>query len=194
MTKGPSHSRETHGFHHFIAARKIGDSGLLHAVEANEQVRLHVAQYLGVVAVDRMTGSFKITRWRARGLKLAGELTATVVQSCVVTLEPVREEISCQFERRFLPAEMLEPAGEDGEVFVDPEGEDPPESLTSEIDLGEILVEELALNLNPYPRKPGVSFEEAAGAHPEGEAKLAKDNPFAALARLKGQIKPKTPG
>jgi hypothetical protein len=96
-----------------------------------------------------------------------------------VTLDPVDAHVEAAFERRFLPLEKLQAEAEDdGEIFVDPAAEDPPEPLGHEIDVGEILIEELALNLDPYPRKPGVAFQAEAHGEP-------RENPFAVLAKLK---------
>lgn len=177
-----------HGFQRFLAVRKVGDSGLVHEVQAKAEELGRLAAFLDVLAVTSLQATFRISRWRARGLKLEGSLVADVVQACVVTLEPVTYHVETRFERRYLPAEMLDPEGEGDDVFVDPEGEDPPEPLTHELDLGEIVVEELALNLDPYPRKPGILFETADD---EGGGKPAA-SPFAALARLKGKLTPKT--
>lgn len=145
-----------------------------------------MADFLGILKVSDLRAEFRINRWRSRGLKLQGTLDARVEQACVVTLDPVDSTIHATFERRFLPADMIDPDGDAEEVFVDPEGEDPPEPLTHELDLGEIVAEELALNLDPYPRKPGISFEEKPEAPPEPKA-----NPFAKLARLKPKLPPK---
>jgi hypothetical protein len=102
----------------------------------------------------------------------------------VVTLDPLEARVEGAFERRFLPdlGETDEP-----DVFVEPEGEDPPESLGREIDLGEILVEELSLGLDPYPRKPGAELETAA----EGQSAPREKSPFAALAKLKPKLEKK---
>ncbi len=75
------------------------------------------------------------------------------------------------------------PAGQ-GEVLVDPEGVDPAEPLPAEgIDLGELVVQELAVALDPYPRKPGAEVP-AEYRPPEVET---KEGPFAALKALKGE-------
>ena len=56
---------------------------------------------------------------------------------------------------------------------------DPPEPIVDgAIDLGGITLEFLALALDPYPRKPGASFESSAGD-------TGIESPFAALAKLK---------
>ena len=187
MSRGEGHA-EAHGFQRLLAMRKVGDSGLVHEIAANGEELSRLAGFLGVLAVKGLRASFRISRWRARGIKLEGSLTADVVQACVVTLEPVESHVETRFERRYLPAEMLEPAGEGDDVFVDPEGEDPPEPLTHELDLGEVVVEELALNIDPYPRKAGIEF--APSTDDDGGKPPA--SPFAALARLKGRLGPKT--
>jgi hypothetical protein len=57
------------------------------------------------------------------------------------------------------------------------------------IDLGEVVVEQLALTLDPYPRAPGAVFDPAA--LPGYEAPEAEVSPFAALVKLKTQNKNK---
>lgn len=177
---------ESHGFKRLLPVRKVGDSGLVHEVEASAEECARLAAFLDVVALKALRAAFRVNRWRARGLRLEGSLVADVVQSCVVTLEPVESHIEARFERRFLPADMLEPTQEADDVLVDPDGEDPPEPLMHELDLGGIVVEEIALNLDPYPRKPGSVFAPAAAE----EGVPAPASPFAALARLKGRLGP----
>jgi uncharacterized metal-binding protein YceD (DUF177 family) len=174
-----------HGFVRALSVRKIGDSGLQHAITAKPEEMARIATFLDVLAVHDLRADFRISRWRGRGLKLEGHLAARVVQACVVTLEPVENVMDVSFERRYLPADMLDHEDGGDDIFVDPEGEDPPEPLGHEIDLGEAVVEEMALNLEPYPRKPGIVFAE----QPEA-ATPAAPNPFAALAKLKPRRPP----
>jgi len=59
------------------------------------------------------------------------------------------------------------------------EGADPPDEIVNgRIDLGALTAEFLALGLDPYPRKPGVSFDETAASD-------RSDSPFAGLERLR---------
>jgi uncharacterized metal-binding protein YceD (DUF177 family) len=174
---------EGHGFKRTVSVAKIGDSGLAQSVKAQPAEFAQIAAHLDLAGVKALSGAIELARWRGKGVRLTGKLFADVVQTCVVTLEPVDAHVEGTFERRFLPAEKIEvERDEDGEIFVDPTSEDPPEPLGHEIDLGEILIEELALNLDPYPRKPGVEF------HAEGHSE-PRANPFAVLAKLK----PKAP-
>ena len=68
------------------------------------------------------------------------------------------------------------------------ETEEPPEPIINgAIDLGALATEFLILGLDPYPRKPGVSFDKPV------ETDDPQDHPFAALAGLKTQQPPKKP-
>ena len=179
----PHQPASPHGFRRLVSVAKIGDAGLAQAISATSKELGKIAEYLHLPEVKALTGKVAMARWRGKGVRVTGALKADVVQTCVVTLDPIDAHIEAAFERRFLPDEKL--ASEEAhDVFVDADAEDSPEPLTHEIDLGEILVEELSLNLDPYPRKPGVAFEDDSKAEP------AKENPFAVLAKLK----PKTKG
>jgi uncharacterized metal-binding protein YceD (DUF177 family) len=132
---------------------------------------LDLANFSGSVRVERVAddATFLVT----------GRLTADVVQTCVVTLEPVPGKVDAEFDRLFsrdLPVES------DGEVEIDPDAETP-EPLTSDrLDLGEVLAEELSLALDPYPRAPGADAHLAAFGG--GEA-VGPRSPFSGLAGLR---------
>jgi uncharacterized metal-binding protein YceD (DUF177 family) len=117
--------------------------------------------------------------WRREAsgiIYLEGELEAEVTQSCVVTLEPVAARVTDRFVRHFVQGSV--PA--EDEVVIDPEADDPPEPLGDGlVDAGEIVTQQLALALDPYPRAPGSELPaEAAAATPA-------ESPFRVLAALK---------
>jgi hypothetical protein len=176
---------EGHGFRRTVSVSKIGEAGLQQTVTARADEFPAIARYLELAGVKSLKGEIALERWRGKGVRLVGSVIADVVQTCVVTLDPVDAHVEANFERGFLPPEKLRAViGDETEVVVDPTAEDPPEPLGREIDLGEILIEELALNLDPYPRKPGVAYQGDAEAD-------APAKPFAVLAKLKP--KPKQP-
>jgi uncharacterized metal-binding protein YceD (DUF177 family) len=86
----------------------------------------------------------------------------------VVTLEPFATEVAEEFSVRFVPEDQLSE-----ELDIEAEDEIPYAGAT--IDLGEATAEQLALALDPFPRRPGVEFLE--------DEEAADDGPFAALAR-----------
>ena len=124
---------------------------------------------------------------KARGKRdwvVKGTLGATVVQSCVVSLEPVTTRIEAQIERLFL-ANFEAPTGEEHEM-TDEDSTDP---LGEEIELDEILFEELGLNLPLYPRAENADVGESVFAEPGITPMRDEDTrPFAGLAGLRDQL------
>jgi uncharacterized metal-binding protein YceD (DUF177 family) len=85
------------------------------------------------------------------------------VQACVVTLEPVQSDIETQFARLYSSQVRDEPS----QIDRDLERDEPDLIENGQIDLGELVAEELALALDPYPHAPGASSC-VPGSGPEG--------------------------
>lgn len=154
-----------------VQLAQVPDTGLHVELEAPEPVRTGLAELAGLRAIAGLTASFEVTR-RGAGLHVVGEVKAQVEQTCVVTLEPVQNDIDEEVDLLFVPG-IPEPRA-DGET-----DDELPEPLVDDrIDLGAIATEFLVLGIDPYPRKPGVAFEAP-------KAKTNGVHPFAALAALK---------
>jgi uncharacterized metal-binding protein YceD (DUF177 family) len=148
------------------------------AVEAAALARL-----MGARAVRRLRFRGRLRPLPGGGWRLEGELGATVVQTCVVTLDPVTTRIDQKVARSFLPGQA--PAGP--ELVVGPDEDDEVEPLGAHIDLGLVATEALALALPAYPRKPGATLDPVAGrSRNPGEDAAVK--PFAALAALRDKL------
>lgn len=168
----------------FAVERDMGTGKDAQRVEitADAEERAALARRFNLRALDALAAEGEIEVFaRGRRARLTAKLTADVVQSCVVTLEPVPAHIEETFTVEFDRA-VSEDAGERGEVLVEAEGEDPPDPLPDAgIDVGEAVAEHLGLALDPYPRAPGAGLEDGGwrtgGEEPEG--------PFAALRKLK---------
>ncbi len=132
--------------------------------EAEPTERKIIASFLGLDALDALTGLARLERMPdGKTVTLRVNLKADVIQSCVITLEPVHSRIEHSFSRLFAPADVIGPSvpGESGELEV--EGEDLPDELNDDyVDIGAAITEDLALTLNPYPRKQGTTFEAQA--------------------------------
>lgn len=150
-------------------------------IAAEEAECAALAERLGLLALESLEATVRLEK-KGRGVvALQASLRARVVQSCVVTLEPVESGLEATFERRYDPKATDEEAEEE-----ELGSEDLPDPLVDgTIDIGEAVAEHLALELDPFPRAPGASFEGYSTASPEEEAEMAPPNPFAALARLK---------
>jgi hypothetical protein len=177
----PSKGYEDCGFHRPQSLAALPQAGLEVTIEAKPEERNTLARFLNVLEIRKLKGKFVLHRWRAQGVLVTGKVEGTVVQSCVVTLEPVSTHFSAAVERTFLPEAMLGRDVDPHELVIDPEGKDPPEPLPHHLDLGAIAAEEMALGLDPYPRKSGAVLPgEAILGHPT-------DNPFSALKGLTGK-------
>ena len=120
-------------------------------------------------------------------LRVTGKLTAEVVQTCVVSLQPVPATIDARFETFF--SQDAETDSQGKELSFTAEDEDAPEMVVNGmIDLGELVTQYLSLNLEPYPRAPGVSLAAQLAAIGLSQE---KPNPFAVLESLKDDKKDK---
>jgi uncharacterized metal-binding protein YceD (DUF177 family) len=174
------HSPDNAEFPRVLELRQIRDlDGFDFAIAPTEAERPALARLLGAQAVRKLGFAGRLTPLPKGGWQLDAELGATVVQTCVVTLEPVTTRVDQPVRRRLLP----EAAARAAELVIAPDEDDEVEPLGERIDLGLVAIEALALALPAYPRKPGASLGPAfAGAGDEDEPK-----PFAALAALRGK-------
>ncbi|MEM9277690.1 MAG: DUF177 domain-containing protein [Pseudomonadota bacterium] len=146
------------------------------------------------VIADEMLGVsalLTVRPWKMKGAVLSGIVKAQVHQMCSVTLEPMTSAVEFDFKRFFLPASDpafgMEPVI-DGELIIDPEGDDLPDILEDgHIDLRNVIVEELNLNIDPYPRATGAEFAEKL----EDTESSDTHRPFADLKTLITEKKPR---
>lgn len=166
-------------FSHAVRARDIGPDGRKEHLVADAEERAALTEAFGIPEVKSVSADLYIRPARGNAFQIRGALEADVVQTCVVTLDPVEVHVREELDVTLVPAEE---AGDGGEmVLVDPLDEDGFEIFhRGRIELGAIVAEHLALALDPYPRAPGVAFE----PHIEDEAS-DRVSPFAALQRLK---------
>lgn len=156
---------------------EIPETGLRLEFEADASVRAAVSAAAGVNGVPHLFAEFDVARHGRDGLRVVGTVSATVRQTCVVTLEPIENEIEEEIDLVFVPASAGGPAGHEMNLGAD--AAEPPEVLIDDVvDLGAIATEFLILGIDPYPRKPGAVFESPPSAD-------AGASPFAALAALR---------
>lgn len=148
-----------------------------------------IATRMGVDALRKLRFKGEIRGTGQKDWRLTADIGFTVVQPCVVTLEPVTSRVDVKIERTFL-ADLKEEFGDDEEIEM-PE-DDSVEPLGSHIDPYEVMLESLALNLPQYPRKDGAALGESVHTAP-GVAPMRDEDtrPFAGLAALKDQLENK---
>lgn len=168
-----------------IPVTRIGQAAKTITLEAGPEARAALARRFGLIELTAFTARATLRRRTDTGwIELKGALKASVVQECVVTLEPVAAEVESEIDELFDDSREI-----DGyEVELDPVAEDPEPLEGDVLDVGEVIAQVLSLSIDPYPRAPGVPpvdrTDGGAGDDAEAEAEGAA-SPFAALAMLK---------
>jgi uncharacterized metal-binding protein YceD (DUF177 family) len=163
-----------------LALDEVPESGLHVDLAADATTRAALAQAAGLRDLPHLEASLDVSRYGRAGLRVEGEMSATVGQTCVVSLEPIESEIREPIDLVFAPSSGAGAlADEKGEATMRFGDAEPPEPLVGgEVDLGAIVTEFLMLGIDPYPRKEGVAFDAPRNAE-------AGPKPFAALAALR---------
>ncbi len=149
-------------------------------VAPDAATREALAALLKLTAVETFHAELTVAPLRG-GLRAQGRLRARIVQPSVVTFESVTQEVDEPIDRVFLPEAQSHKPTPGSEVFVDLDDEDFPDHIDGpEVDLSPLLIETLALGIDPYPRLPGESLD-ALGVLPDE----TDTGPFAGLKKLK---------
>ncbi len=173
------HAEGNPEFARVVATRQLRDlETFAFDIAPDQEEAVALARLLGARSVRKMRLVGQLSRLPKGGWRLDANLGATVVQSCVVTLEPVTTRIDQPLHRLFLP----EAAPAAADLEISPDDDDAVEPLTDSIDLGLVATEALALALPAYPRVPGATFDSARAADEAGP------KPFAALEALRGKL------
>jgi hypothetical protein len=160
-----------------VRVNEIGTS-LDRTLEPDGTTRAKIARTLDLASLDAFTATLTIRPARV-GWTLSGRVVAEAVQTCGLTLEPLPVSIDETFSLDLV--EAAEPvAGEEVEITLDDDSPDVIED--GRIDLGQYAVEQLALTLDPFPRKPGAEF-----VQPEEPADIS---PFAVLKAIRDKDTP----
>ncbi len=175
---------EGNEFSSLFALGDLDDHGVTVEISADAHELAALARRFDLLAVDSLVATITLERDEADHMvRLRGHFTADVAQSCVVTIEPVANRVEGAVEGAYSTDEDAAGAVRDMAPDADvAAGEDDlPELLDGdEIDIGEVVAEHLGLNLDPYPRRPGVVFSAGDGAA-ENDEDSVQASAFAVL-------------
>jgi uncharacterized metal-binding protein YceD (DUF177 family) len=145
-----------------------------------------LGQQWGVSEVQSFDAELVLGRWKRDGIRVKGHVSSAIIQECVVTLDPVAQQIEEDFEAVFLPENSRlakRTIDGNGEMFLDPDGPDLPEVFSGDsIDVGAVAAEFAALCIDAYPRKEGLEYVDRVESD---SASDKKPSPFAVLQGLK---------
>lgn len=150
-------------------------------IDATEEECRRIAGRLDLVGVERLSAHLSIASVpEGPVIHVNGRISARVVQRCVVSLERLENEIDEPLSVQFGP-----PAEAESDLEFNVDDDDPPEPLTGDqIDFGELVVQHLAVALDPYPQKSGAQPPDWRDAVDTTDGS-GNDNPFSVLATLK---------
>lgn len=153
-----------------VNVARLPAKGMPVSIEADTRQRVELATVHGVLSVERFRAELHVASWKRNGVKVSGMVEADITQECVVTLEPMQNHIREEVSSVFLPEDSKLGRlgfGTGGEILLDAEGPDSPETFSGDtIDVGALAEEFFGLAIDPYPRKPGVALETAPAEPP----------------------------
>lgn len=148
-----------------VGAADIGDADEAYDIDATAAECAAIARQFKIPRIGSLSGRFLLQPDRQGRILATLHLTARVTRTCVVSLEEFETRIDEETPLVFIPADQIAPFDDD------PESPDEIPFDGIAIDLGVALTEQLALSLDPYPRKPDVILPEVLSP--------ARENPFA---------------
>jgi Large ribosomal RNA subunit accumulation protein YceD len=175
-----------------VVVAQIPDTGLHRAIEASDAARAAMAEIAGLREVLSASASFDLKLKSNGRVHVTGEVHGRIGQTCVVTLDPIENEIDEAVDLMFAPPEQIPTLAALVDEAAQSEAEevpDPPEPIVNGvIDLGRLATDILFLAIDPYPRKVDAVFEAPK------EIADPSAHPFAALKALRTGGTPATAG
>ncbi|WP_050400996.1 YceD family protein [Bradyrhizobium embrapense] len=173
-----------------VNVAQIPETGLRREITADEATRKAMAEVAELREVISAQAEFDLQPKSDGSYHVTGRVRARIGQTCVVTLDPIENEIVEPIDVVFAPPEQIPEMADlvDDAEESDEETPDPPEPIAGGfIDIGRLATDALFLGIDPYPRKPDAVFEQ------EVEAPDPENHPFAALKALKDKADGKKP-
>lgn len=173
-----------------IVAGDITNDAKDFLIEPDKADYAALADALSVLAVRDLKATLRIHRTK-NSIRVRGSVDAVVEQSCVVTLEPVRQAFTEEVDRTFVSNNsdfdtVFAKMNANRATMIDPDEVDPPEVVENgRLDLAAIALEHVIIGIDLYPRAPGADLAEVNAPNPVQIEVEERESPFAALAKLK---------
>jgi uncharacterized metal-binding protein YceD (DUF177 family) len=157
-------------------------------IVASDSERAALAKRFGFLGLPAFSARVTVDRRIGGQIVVEGRLRGKVVQACVLTLDPVTQELDDAFRLVFKKDLADERDPESGEAVLSAHVDSPEPLSGNLLDVGEIVAEQLSLAADPYPRRPGAKLEDVLPRPRGGGRKGAPEqrrHPFAGLAALR---------
>lgn len=163
-------------FSEVIRINEIGAGIERHLVPDADALK-RIAKALDLASLSAFEADVKVAPAHI-GWTLSGRVQAKLEQTCGITLEPLPVQVDERFSIDLVET-PTDPLLGTEEMEITLEDDSPDVIEDGRIDLGQYAVEQLALQLDPFPRKPGAEF-----VQPEEPAEIS---PFAVLKQFKAK-------
>src|SRR5215212_6734073 len=135
-----------------VAVAQIPDTGLHRDIEAGQAVREAMAELAGLREILSASASLDVTPRTGGRVHVVGRVRARVGQTCVVSLEPIENDLDEAIDLIFAPPDQIPQLADLVDEAAETEGEipDPPEPIENGmIDLGRLATDALFLGVDP---------------------------------------------
>ncbi|WP_425065746.1 YceD family protein [Reyranella sp.] len=171
-----------------VDLEKLGNSGAALDISTSESERAALAKRFGFLDLPAFSARVSVDRKPGGQIIVEGRLKGRIVQACILSLDPVTQELDDAFRLVFAENLTEDRDPESGEALLNAQGDAPEPLEGNMLDVGEIVAEQLSLTADPYPRRPGIKLEDVL-PKPKGGARRSapeqRRHPFAGLAALK---------
>ena len=171
-------SDATPEFSRLVSPSRIPPSGVSERLDATAEERKALRARFDLLDMPVLQAFLELKPDMKNAVEVTGKINATIIQNCILTLEPITTSFDLNVQTTFLPSDdNPEGAGSPnleegaGEIEYYPQG--------GKIDLGEMVAQHLGVSIDLYPRKPGATLNST-----EFGAKVPEKNPFAKLAKI----------
>jgi uncharacterized metal-binding protein YceD (DUF177 family) len=167
---------------------RMGASGAALEIIASESERAALARRFGFLGLPAFSARVSVEHRPGSQIVVEGRLRGRVVQACILTLDPVTQELDEAFRIVFKQGLAEEHDPESGEALLSAQADAPEPLQGNLLDVGEIVAEQLSLAAEPYPRRPGVKLEDVLPKPRQGGRPGRNEqrrHPFAGLAALR---------
>jgi uncharacterized metal-binding protein YceD (DUF177 family) len=163
-------------FSRLVRVDALPREGRTVTIEATSAEREALASFFELPAIAALTATLRLEPWGHGGARVTGAVHGALTQICVVSLEPFPATIDEEVDVRFASQAVETKPVTAKETFSLDDEDEPDPVIDGKIDLGALAAEFFALGIDPYPRKPGATFEQSTKSEPA-------DSPFSALAK-----------
>jgi uncharacterized metal-binding protein YceD (DUF177 family) len=167
---------------------RMGPGGAALDIVASDSERAALVHRFGFLELPAFSARVTVDRRPGAQVIVEGRLRGKIIQACILSLEPVAQDLDEAFRIVFKQGLAEEQDPESGESVVSAQVDAPEPLPGNMLDVGEIVAEQLSLAADPYPRKPGLKLEDVlpkVRSNNRPNRGEQRRHPFAGLAALR---------